>query len=321
MRNYMENIKFSILIPAFKAKYLRDAIESCFSQLYTNWELVIVDDCSPENLLAIVKPYLQDCRVNFFRNNYNTGAEDVVKNWNTCLNYSTGDYVICMGDDDMLCPDCLSSYAELIKTRPGIGLLHARTEIIDENGDFLSMQEARPCYEGVMSLIWHRMHGRQQFIGDFCFKSDSLKSNGGFYYIKLAWGSDDISAVMAARENGVVNTQNICFQYRVNRLNITSSYKGRLKVEALASQKSWYVKFLSESDQGMNEIEFKYFTLVCNEIDQYFLDKIKCTIQEDLSVNFYNLFYWLYNAKKYNVSTLRVLLAGFNAFVSKFHGA
>lgn len=57
----------------------------------------------------------------------------MVDNWNICLGYATGDYAICMGDDDKFLPNCLEEYVRLIAKYPGIGLLHGWTEIIDEN--------------------------------------------------------------------------------------------------------------------------------------------------------------------------------------------
>ena len=48
---------FSITIPAYKRAYLHEAIESCLAQTYFNFELVIVDDASPEDLYSIVEEF------------------------------------------------------------------------------------------------------------------------------------------------------------------------------------------------------------------------------------------------------------------------
>ena len=95
-------MKFSVTIPTYKVQYLREAVESVVSQTYPDWELIIIDDCSPENLRAAVEPFLADSRISYFRNERNCGVVNVVDNWNICLSHCTGDYVICMGDDDRL---------------------------------------------------------------------------------------------------------------------------------------------------------------------------------------------------------------------------
>ena len=74
-------MKFSITIPAFKARFLDEAIKSVVSQTYSDWDRIIVDDCSPENLEGIVCPYLCDNRIQYYRNDKNKGAIEVVDNW------------------------------------------------------------------------------------------------------------------------------------------------------------------------------------------------------------------------------------------------
>ena len=125
-------MKFSITIPAYKQKYLYEAIESCLAQTFKDFELIIVDDASPEDLKSEVDKF-QDTRIRYYRNEKNCGALNVVDNWNICLGYATGDYVICMGDDDKLLPNCLEEYFKLINRYPNIGLLHGWTEIINDD--------------------------------------------------------------------------------------------------------------------------------------------------------------------------------------------
>lgn len=295
----MDNIKFSITIPAYKAKFLKEAIESCLSQTYGNYELIIVDDCSPDDLRSIVKPYLTDSRVRYYRNEKNCGAEHVVDNWNICLSYCTGDYVICMGDDDRLLPICLAEYANLVEQYPGIGLIHGWTEVIDENGDFLSLQQPRPLYETAMSVCWNRWNGRSQYIGDWCFRVDVLRQDGGFYKLPLAWASDDISAVRAASYNGVVNTQTLCFQYRENSKSITNTGEIKLKMDAILLEREWYKNFIKRSvPEG---IETKYKILLKDQFDSYFKMKLKNNLVEDMVNDITRLFCWMYVRHKYGL--------------------
>ncbi|MBQ8456610.1 MAG: glycosyltransferase family 2 protein [Prevotella sp.] len=235
-------MKFSITIPAYKARFLDEAIKSVVSQTYLNWELIIVDDCSPEDLGSIVKPYLSDIRIKYYRNDSNYGAIDVVKNWNACLSHCTGDYIICMGDDDRLLPYCLEEYKTLIEAYPTLNVYHTRTEIINESGIVVNQQEERPEWESALSLIWHRWAEREwQFIGDFCFLTSYLKSVGGYYQLPLAWGTDDATSFLAAREYGIANTQRICFQYRVNPYTISRSTTHALqKMDTQICQYDWY---------------------------------------------------------------------------------
>ena len=243
----MEENKFSIAIPAYKANFLEEAIKSCLSQTYKNFELVIVDDFSPEDLKSIVAPFLSDERVRYYRNEKNFGAVDVVDNWNRALSFCTGQYVICMGDDDRLMPCCLEEYAKLIEKYPGTKAFHAWSQIIDEKGNVTSLLESRPEWESAISFLWRRWgRGCEQFIGDFCFDIEELRRQNGFFKQPLAWASDDISSFRAAMVNGIANTQTFCFQYRVNSLTISNSGNMDIKLKAKKMEKEWYDFALSK---------------------------------------------------------------------------
>lgn len=70
----MYNKKYSFILPAYKAKYLSMAIKSILNQTYTDFELVVIDDASPEDLRSIVESFSDD-RVLYFRNPVNLGGE------------------------------------------------------------------------------------------------------------------------------------------------------------------------------------------------------------------------------------------------------
>ena len=236
---------FSILIPAYKRRFLAEAVESVLAQTCADFELIIVNDASPEDLRSVVTPYLGDPRVRYYENAHNCGAVDVVDNWNICLSHAAGDYVLCMGDDDRLLPHCLTCYAHLIKQFPGLALYHGWTELIDESGAVVHMQEPRPLKEDVYSMMWGRWHGRTQYIGDFLFLAAPLKQAGGFYKIPLAWGSDDISAFRAAAIGGVANTQEPVFQYRVSGRTISRTGNAIMKLRSVDDYEQWCRQFLA----------------------------------------------------------------------------
>jgi glycosyltransferase involved in cell wall biosynthesis len=132
----MNNIRFSITIPVFKSKYLRECLDSVFSQTYEDFELIILNDDSPENVGGILNEY-HDSRIRYYKNERNVGAINVVNNWNKLLSLAQGVYLICMGDDDKLAPNCLEEYNNLIDKYPDLDVYHARTLMIDENSSIL----------------------------------------------------------------------------------------------------------------------------------------------------------------------------------------
>jgi glycosyltransferase involved in cell wall biosynthesis len=249
---------FSVTIPAYKAQYLAECLDSILAQSYANFEVVIVNDASPQNLDEIVERY-NDERIRYFKNEKNCGALHVVDNWNKCLSYVKGDYVICMGDDDKLLPNCLEEYAKLIKKYPGLNVYHALTEVIDEHSQFMRMQEMRPEREGLFSMIYGRLNNRRlQYIGDWLFHTDFLRSIGGFVNFPFAWGSDDMTAYLAAKEKGVANSQVPMFQYRESSVTITRSGNYGMKYESMTRLVTMLKEFVNNKSLATSELEALY---------------------------------------------------------------
>lgn len=300
-------MKLSITVPAYKAKFLYEAIDSVLKQTYNDFELIIVDDCSPEDLKSIVDKF-SDPRIRYYRNKKNCGAVDVVDNWNICLSYCTGEYVICMGDDDRLLPCCLEEYVKLIGKYPGLEVYHAWTEIIDEKGNTLSLQEPRPEYEGGLSMIINRWSGRLQYIGDFCFKAKALKDYGGYYKLPFAWASDDISAARAALKGGVANMQVLGFQYRNSPATISNNKNYEIKLEAALAERDWYRHlYLSILKESLDYIEGIYFSQMDKGLEINFRTKRKVYLVDEFSSHPLKFFSYIKRYKNLELSFLRLL--------------
>jgi glycosyltransferase involved in cell wall biosynthesis len=92
-------LRFSILLPTRdRLEYLRHAVETVTRQDYADWELIVSDNCSVDDVAGFVAA-LDDPRVKYFRTRE---AVPVTENWNRALDASSGDYVLMLGDDDGL---------------------------------------------------------------------------------------------------------------------------------------------------------------------------------------------------------------------------
>lgn len=302
-------MKFSIAIPAYKPEYLDEAVSSVLAQSFGDWELIVVDDASPADLRSIMAPYLADPRVQYYRNEQNFGSVNVVNNWNRCLEYCKGDYVICMGDDDKLLPNCLADYAELIDRYPGLGVYHARTEIIDEHSEFSDVTASRCEFESVYSFIWHRWNARfLQYVGDFLYETESLRKNGGFFFLPLAWGSDDITAIIAAREKGIANTLQPGFCYRINPATISKEGDIVVKMQAIQKEEEWIESFLEVEPD--DELDKKYWICLKRQRVRYFEKKKGLTIARDLKDHSWvRVFPWIVRRKRFGLKLRTVVYA------------
>lgn len=248
------NPVFSILLPTYKRQFLAACIDSIMAQTYPNWELIIVNDASPEDIESVVLHYNNDPRIQYARNTKNYGAERLVEQWNYCLSLAQGDYVICMGDDDRMAVDGLATYARLIDRYPQVHVLHGQTDIIDANDQLVCHTDLRPEWESAISMLYYRTFDRRkQFIGDFCFKRQELVQRGGFYNLPYAWGSDDISALEAAQPHGIANTREVVFFYRDNEASITRHPHILGKLRAVLLEAMWKRRFLSRQADDVTD--------------------------------------------------------------------
>lgn len=294
-------MKFSILIPAYKPQFLEECIESILAQTYEEWELVLVNDASPYDLDSIVKKY-DDKRIRYYKREIGYGAERLVDNWNDCLSYATGDFVINMGDDDKLLSNCLMDYVELISVYPNKDLYHIKAEIINEKSEVINIQENRPETESVYSMMWHFWEGRRQWMGDWLFRITTLRRNGGFYNLPYAWGADNISAFIAAINTGVANSTKIGFSYRVSSLTISNTtHTSPKKVQAWNQVDRWYKEFFQKIPRN-NEKDYDYWKLLISNRSAYINKMKREEIIQSITGNFCNLFFWINNRAHYDIS-------------------
>lgn len=114
--------KISVCLPVYNGEpYLSSAIESIISQTETNWELVIVDDCSSDNSVEIITDYAsKDRRIRLHHNQSCLGHSG---NYSQSIRLSTGKYVKLFAQDDFLANSALEEMSGILDTDPEIGLV------------------------------------------------------------------------------------------------------------------------------------------------------------------------------------------------------
>ena len=97
--------KVSVITPAYKAaRYIGHAIESVQAQTLTDWEMIIVDDASPDETAEVVKRYLDDPRIKLIRSERNRGECGAR---NLALEAAQGEWIAPLDADDWLAPERL----------------------------------------------------------------------------------------------------------------------------------------------------------------------------------------------------------------------
>src|SRR5688500_2301178 len=115
----MKNPKVSFVVPCYKlAHLLPECLDSILGQTFPDLEILVMDDCSPDNTREVALAY-SDPRVRYIRNDPNLGH---LKNYNKGISLSKGDYIWLISADDYLRRNyVLASYVAAMEANPEVG--------------------------------------------------------------------------------------------------------------------------------------------------------------------------------------------------------
>ena len=268
-------------MPAWKSRYLREALQSIVQQTSPDWELVVVDDCSPEPLKEIVSAF-EDDRIRYVRNDRNIGGSDLVAQWNHCITFATGDYVVLAADDDIYRPGFCAECIRLAEKYPEVDLIHASVEQIDGEGKHLGDDSILPEFTNKYAYLNWWVTGRVfTCVGNFAFKRSALMELGGFINFPCAFCSD-VATPLALSQKGVANTSEMLFCFRISDQHLSSdSSRFEEKLEALSLMSEWlqaidyeipedpedraYYSVINP-DYLHRKIVYEYFNLILNNV-------------------------------------------------------
>lgn len=123
----------SIVVPVYNAAaFIRQTIEMVQAQNYTDWELILVDDCSKDNSCEIIETYLKDkpdSRIRLIKKEKNEGA---ALSRNRGIREAKGRYIAFLDADDVWLSHKLQTQMDYMK-KTGAGFVFSAYEFGDEN--------------------------------------------------------------------------------------------------------------------------------------------------------------------------------------------
>ncbi len=130
----------SIAIPLYNCEsHIRETIGSVLAQTFNDFELVVVDDQSPDRSAEIVKSF-SDPRIRYKLNPERLGF---FGNWNACLELMNGTYCKLLPHDDTLEPTCLEKQVKVLDENPEVELVHCARKIIDPEGKVVAVRRQK----------------------------------------------------------------------------------------------------------------------------------------------------------------------------------
>lgn len=132
-------VKISVVIPLYNAEqYVQETLESVLSQSYTNFEIIIVDDCSTDNSVEIVKS-IKDNRIKIYTNSCNRG---IAYTRNKAISLSkSGNFIALLDDDDIAPPERFQKEVEYLENHPDIDIVCGHCRFINEEGNIIPLRQ------------------------------------------------------------------------------------------------------------------------------------------------------------------------------------
>ncbi|MHA7816752.1 MAG: glycosyltransferase family 2 protein [Pseudohaliea sp.] len=115
-----------------EAAHVREALDAILGQTFTDYEILVGDNCSTDGTTEIVAEYAsRDGRIRHLVHDRNIGA---LQNWNAIVRAAAGEYFVLAGGHDLWTPDYLDLLTRGLEGNPDAVLAFAKTQWIDERG-------------------------------------------------------------------------------------------------------------------------------------------------------------------------------------------
>lgn len=182
----------SIITPTFNSnRFIGETINSVLNQTYTNWEMLITDDCSTDETFRLLEKYAaKDNRIKVFKLNKNSGAA-FARN-NSLLN-TTGRFIAFCDSDDLWYPHKLEVQIKFMQTK-NIAFSFSSYQIIDNKGSFLNKIISVP------EVLEYKDYLKNTIIG--CLTVIIDKSKTGYFEMPNIRSSHDMALWLLIMKRG-----------------------------------------------------------------------------------------------------------------------
>jgi glycosyltransferase involved in cell wall biosynthesis len=169
-------MKASVVLPAYNsARFLRPALDSILGQTFTDFELIVVDDCSKDATWDIIREYAErDPRVVAMHNDTNL---NLANSLNRGIARARGEYIVRMDHDDVSVPGRIQRQVAFLDAHPEVGIVGGTMEIIDERDRPIGLRKYNLTDEAIRRNIFR--------YSPFCHPATAirkrvLKAVGGY---------------------------------------------------------------------------------------------------------------------------------------------
>ena len=234
----MTSCTFTIALPVRNgADHISLAIESVLAQSFSDFELVILENCSEDNTLSIIQDF-NDPRIRVFPS---ASPLNIEENWGRINTLELAEFLTVLSHDDVLYPDFLETINCLIRNNPGTSLYQTQFHLIDSDGNVLRECRPIPSYENAEEFLHSRHQYRRDSFGTgYVMRSVDFTNAGGFPLFPKLVFADDVLWYKLAALGGKACDQGFYFAYRT----LAGSQAKRINIHDLYVCTKGYTHFL-----------------------------------------------------------------------------
>lgn len=222
----MTSPRFSIVMPVFNTgQYLRQAIDSVLCQTFGDLELIVVDDCSPDDSADICRSY-SDSRLRLVSLKENMGAAGAR---NAAVELARGEFIGFLDSDDIAVPERLALQLDYFNSHPNCIMLGGGYRRMQANGELLPGSN-------LFTLPTKAVRPMLLLKNNFATSTLTIRRSalplGGFRHM-FAEDYDFITRVKADCPGDLANLQVVLAYYRINPNGLTNTTRPAAVREAL----------------------------------------------------------------------------------------
>lgn len=170
--------RVSVIIPNYNyAHYLRERIDSVLGQTETDMEILLLDDGSSDDSIAVMQEYAnKDPRVQIIRNPQNSGSPFL--QWEKGITLSSGEYIWIAEADDSAQSELLSTALHVLNNYPSVCFVQVASSMINEMGEHLSKDydhwQRRGIQPGTTSIYDSKTFVRMQYRRNHIYNASGV---------------------------------------------------------------------------------------------------------------------------------------------------
>lgn len=240
----MDMPKVSIVLPVYNGeKYLRESLDSILRQSFTEWELIIVDDCSKDTTPCIVDGYsARDSRIHVIHNEEN---QRLPRSLNIGFREAKGDYLTWTSDDNIYFPDALQEMHDALTRNQDFAMVVADMEIINEKGNLqggkASYEDEHFCISNTVGACFMYRREVIRRIGEY--NPDMFLVEDYDYWLRIKYEYGEILRI-----------PKVLYYYRIHGESLTATRKKDIHQQHLRV----ISRYLPESIQSLRDPEKEF---------------------------------------------------------------